>query len=160
VTSGKIAFISNGSLAPGAGGIAAGDAICTSEASTNGLPGTYKALLASTTASAISRFTLAAHYVRPDGTLIADGATLAAGGVLASGIWQRPTGIYLESFADIAWTGASTPSDVGTAASTCNDFTSAAGNGTFGRATLIDGTWWNGGTGSCGQAHHVYCLQE
>lgn len=161
VTSGKIAFISNATINPGSnpGGIGAADALCANEA-TN-LNGSYKALLASTTASAISRFTPGNVYIRRDGTRIGDYATLAAGGTLESGIWQRPTGVYLNSFADVVWTGAATPSAVGTTASTCGNFASGSGSGgIFGRGPFADSTWWNASTGSCAQGHHVYCLQE
>lgn len=160
VTSGKIAFISNGTINPSSnpGGITAADTLCANEAVS--LNGSYKALLASTTASAISRFTPGNVYIRPDGTLIGDYATLAAGGALESGIWQRPTAVYINSFADVVWTGAATPSAVGTNLSTCGNFASNPGNGTFGRGPLADATWWNASTGSCAQAHHVYCLQE
>jgi hypothetical protein len=162
VQTGNIAFITNGTINPStAPGLAGADALCTTEATNFALPGTYKALLATSTASAISRFAVAAQYVRPDGTLIATGAALAAGSALASGIWQRPNGVYLVSFSDVAWTGAATPSVAGTTASTCSDFTSSTGSGTFGRGTLADPTWWkDAGTSPCGQAHHVYCLQE
>jgi hypothetical protein len=162
VQTGKIAFITNGTINPTtAPGLAGGDSLCSTEATGAALPGTYKALLATSTASAISRFAVAAQYVRPDGTLIATGATLAAGSELASGIWQRPNGVYLASFSDVAWTGATTPSVAGTTASTCTDFTSSTGSGSFGRGTLADATWWkDAGTSPCGQAHHVYCLQE
>ena len=160
VTSGKLAFISNGTINPSSnpGGITAADTLCTNEAVS--LNGSYKALLASTTANAISRFTPGNVYVRRDGTLIGDYDTLAAGGALESGIWQRPTGAYLASFSDVVWTGATTPSEVGTTASTCGNFASGAGSGTFGRGPLADATWWSASTGSCAQAHHVYCLQE
>lgn len=160
VTSGKVAFISNGTINPSSnpGGIGAADTLCDNEGVM--LPGSYKALLASTTATAISRFTPGNVYIRPDGTRIGDYDTLAAGGALESGIWQRPTGVYLASFSDVVWTGAATPSTVGSAASTCGNFTSGSGSGTFGRGPLADATWWSASTGSCAQAHHVYCLQE
>ncbi len=162
-STGNIAFITNGTLDPSTGdGLTSADAMCASEAAGASLAGNYKALLATASASAISRITLAAHYVRPDGTLIADGPTLAAGGTLASGIWQRPTGAYLTSPSDVAWTGATTPSDAGTASSTCGDFASASGAGTFGSATFADSTWWNqtAFTSNCSTPHHVYCLQQ
>lgn len=160
VTNGKVAFISNGTINPSTGtGIAGADSMCNTEGM--GLNGSFKALLASTTAPAISRFTPGNVYIRRDGTLIGDYDTLAAGDALASGIWQRPTGAYLNSFADVVWTGAATPSTVGTAASTCNNFTSgSSGTGIFGRGPLADSTWWNSATGACSVAHHVYCLQE
>ncbi len=159
ISDGKLAFISNGTFDPSTGtGLAGADSLCNSEATL--LPGSYKALLATTTANAISRFAPGNVYVRPDRTLIGDYATLAAGGALESGIWQRPTGVYLNSFADVAWTGAATPSTVGSAASTCNNFTSGSGSGTFGRGPLADATWWSSASGLCSAAHHVYCLQE
>src|SRR5262249_56719028 len=49
------AFMTKNPFTPG-GGIAAADSLCAMEASNAGLPGTYKALLATTTASAASRF--------------------------------------------------------------------------------------------------------
>lgn len=163
VTTGKIAFITNGTIQPSAGdGLASADGKCATEAANALLPGTYKALLATSTASAISRVALAATYVRPDGTLIADGATLAAGGTLASGIWQRPTGAYLSSISDVAWTGATTPSVAGTSTSTCGNFASATGAAIFGSGTLASSAWWNNtaNTSGCAAMHHVYCLQQ
>lgn len=163
IATGKIAFITNGTLDPSTGdGLTSADTMCGNEAAGALLPGTYKALLATSAASAISRIAVAAQYVRPDGTLIADGATLASGGTLTSGIWQRPTGVYLASLSDVAWTGASTPSTVGDASSTCGDFASASGAGFFGRATLSDPTWWHDTTtpSTCSTPHHVYCLEQ
>ena len=65
------AFTTNAVFTPG-GGLAAADALCNSEASTASLPGTYRALLATTTASAASRFsTSGAPWGRPDGVLLA-----------------------------------------------------------------------------------------
>ncbi|MEB2285095.1 MAG: hypothetical protein B6D46_10190 [Polyangiaceae bacterium UTPRO1] len=162
VTSGKIVFITSGTMKPSAGGgLASADTMCALEAAGAHLPGTYKALLATTTAGAAARIDPAALYVRPDGTFIADGATLAAGGVLASGIWQRPTGEYLGSYSDVAWSGAATPSEAGTASSTCGDFASGTGSGFFGRATLITPTWWQDAmTSRCDLGHHVYCVEQ
>ncbi|MCC6847523.1 MAG: hypothetical protein IT294_03410 [Deltaproteobacteria bacterium] len=163
VTEGKLAFITNGTLDPSTGdGIASADAMCASEALGASLSGTYKALLATSTASAVSRIALAATYVRRDGTFVADGATLAAGGTLASGIWQRPTGAYLGSLSDVAWSGATTPSVAGTSTTTCGDFASSTGAAIFGSATFASATWWNNtaNTSACATEHHVYCLQQ
>jgi hypothetical protein len=163
ISTGNIAFISLETLDPSSGdGLGSADSMCASEAASASLPGTYKALLATSSASATSRITLAAQYIRPDGTFIATGAVLAAGGELESGIWQRPTGAYLASISDIAWSGATTPSATGTASSTCGDFASASGSGFFGRATFLDSRWWHdaSSTSPCGNPHHVYCLQQ
>jgi hypothetical protein len=162
-TSGKIAFYSTNGLTPAPGaGIAAADTVCTNEATAAGLAGTYKALIATSTASAISRFAAASTsiYVRPDGVIIASGATLALGDSLASGIWQHADGTYGAN--SNAWTGATSPSVAGTSASTCGDWQSAAStSGIGGPVTFADATWWNGFTnGMCTQPFKVYCLQE
>lgn len=156
---GKRAFLSVGNFTPGAG-IDAADQICTAEALAAGMPGTYKALLATTTTAAVARFPLAPLYVRPDGIAVGTGAQLAGGEGLMSGIWQNAFGTYGNN--NPAWTGAATPSAVGTAGSTCNDWTSTASNsGIGGATTLADATWWSSFTnGSCTQAFKVYCLQE
>jgi hypothetical protein len=119
-------------------------------------------LIATTTASAISRFGAASTstYVRPDGVVIASGATLALGDPLESGIWQHADGTYGAN--SNAWTGATSPSVKGTATSTCNDWQSTTStSGIGGPVTFADTTWWNGFTnGACTQAFKVYCIQE
>jgi len=162
-TSGKLAFYSVGGLTPAPGaGITAADTLCMNEATAAGLSGTYQALLATTTATAISRFGAASTsiYVRPDGIVIAPGATLASGNSLESGIWQHADGTYAAN--SNAWTGATSPSVVGTAASTCDDWqatTSTSGIG--GAVTFADAMWWNAFTnGDCTQPFKVYCLEE
>ena len=164
-TSGKIAFVSTKNFTPGPGvGVAAGDTLCASEATAASLPGTYKALLATSTASAASRMTIAPLYVRPDGIPIAAGTTVAAGGALDSGIWQRADGSYVPATGDLAYTGAPTPSSVGTATTTCSDWTSAATPGAIvGATSFADSTWWNlpsQSPVSCTQKIAVYCLQQ
>ncbi len=58
-------------------GLAAMDALCTTEATAAALPGTYRAAVATSTASVTSRFTLDDRpWHRPDGTLVARGAEL------------------------------------------------------------------------------------
>ena len=66
-------------------GIAAADALCTSEATAAGLPGTYRAFLATKQASAMSRFDLGgAPWVRVDGVVLATTASdFGAGNFLA-----------------------------------------------------------------------------
>jgi hypothetical protein len=156
VTGGKVAFVSLATFTPG-GGLAAADAICASEGGAG-----YQALLATTTASAASRFTAAPTYVRPDGIAIASGATLFAGDILASGIWQRQSGVYLSSSSEIVWTGAATPGVLGSAASTCDDWTSTVSTtATIGAATLSDSQWWNfNSNGNCATPRHLYCVEE
>jgi hypothetical protein len=164
-TSGNLAFATTKSFTPGPGGIDGADTLCANEAAAASLPGTYKALLATTTASAASRMTLASLYVRPDGIPIATGTTVQAGGALDSGIWQRADGTYVPATGDLAFTGAPTPASTGTLTSTCSDWMSTATPGaTIGATTFADPTWWFVPPGvnpvSCNQALAVYCLQQ
>jgi hypothetical protein len=163
-TAGKIAFVSTKSFTPGPGvGIAGADALCASNATAASLPGTFKALLATTAASAASRVTLAPLYVRPDGIPIASGTTLSAGGVLDSGIWQRADGTYSPATGDLAYTGAPTPASLpASAASTCDDWTATTSTAAvIGADTFADPTWWNlASTQTCAATLAVYCLEQ
>jgi hypothetical protein len=163
-TAGKVAFVSTKGFTPGPGvGIAGADALCASNANDAGLAGTFKALLSTTTATAASRVTLAPLYVRPDGIPIASGTTIAAGGVLDSGIWQRADGTYSPATGDIVYTGAPNPSSLPTsAASTCDDWTATTSTAALiGADTFADPTWWNlASTQACTATLAVYCLEQ
>jgi hypothetical protein len=163
-TAGKIAFVSTKTFTPGpAVGIDGADALCAANATSAGLVGTYKALLATTTASAASRVTLAPLYVRPDGIAIASGSTIAAGGPLDSGIWQRADGTYVPATGDLAYTGAPSPSAVApTLAASCDDWTSTASTSAhIGADTFADPLWWAlAQNGVCTSTLAVYCLEQ
>ncbi len=152
---GNVVFVTNGLFTPG-GGIAAADALCNSEA--GGL-GTYIAFLATTTQSAAGRTVLSVLNKRKDNVFVGSDTTIAGGGPLVSGIWQTATGAYVTS--GQVWTGAATPSALGTAASTCNDWTlTTSTTGIFGRAPFADATWWNTGTQNCSTASRLYCVPQ
>lgn len=71
---GRKMFMTARSFTPG-GGISAADAVCGSEATAAGLSGTYRALLATTTATAASRFTTSGPpWIRTDGLPITNTA--------------------------------------------------------------------------------------
>ncbi len=164
-TSGMIAFVSDKTFLPGPSvGIDGADALCAANAAAASLPGTYKALLATTTASAASRVTLAPLYVRPDGIPIASGATIASGSALESGIWQRANGTYVPATGDLVFTGAPSPSAAAPLlANSCNDWTSTAplDSAYIGADTFADPTWWNlAANGDCTDTLAVYCLQQ
>lgn len=158
----RFAFITSVALLPG-GGLAAADALCASEQ--GGLPGTYRAYLATTTASAASRLNLATFpYMRVDLQRVGGAAELGMWAALQSGIWQYVSGAYVSNTilsARAAWTGAATPDSIGTAASTCDDWTSTAGTGYTGDPTLASPAWFGNLPGqTCSMARRVYCLQE
>ncbi len=161
--SGKIAFVSTKIFAPGPGiGIAGADTVCANNASSAGLTGTFKALLATTSASAASRVALAPLYVRPDGIPIATGTTIAAGSALDSGMWQRADGTYVPATGDLVFTGAPSPSATGTISSTCSDWTATTSTtAVIGADTFADPSWWNlASNGTCTSTLAVYCLQQ
>lgn len=135
---GRIAFLS-GAHAIG-GGIAALDAACAADALAAGLPGTFEAFVATSTASAASRFDLGgAPWVRPDGVSVVAAAAHLTDRRLLAPIAVRADGTYAPQWS--AWTGATSPLAIGTAETTCSDWTdgSAAGTGSWGLSSATEG---------------------
>jgi hypothetical protein len=165
-TPGRIAFVTKGTL-DNTSGIAGADSLCAAEASAASLPGTFQALLSTSTTPAAMRsgFNFSAMsepYVRPDGIKIADAPTIAAGAPLDSGVWQNADGTYVTTFS-LPWTGSSTPSSPTTTAQTCDDWStnSDPASGDIGETRHSGEFWWNAGTTAlCGNSLPIYCLQE
>ena len=163
--SGRYAFVSKGTVQPGAGhSRATFDALCQSEANTAGLPGTYLALVATTQSTAIERFTTSATsppWFRPDGVQL----VTAAGGLLGDGpellapFNVAADGTYVADSSP--WTGALQTDQVGTLATTCNDSSSAVGSGDGGMSSLAY-DWYNEFQESltCAGAEPAFCLQQ
>jgi hypothetical protein len=163
---GRLAFTSEATFFPGAG-IEDADEICNLEASANDLPGTYLALLATTSSSAISRFDLSGPtWVRvgdrlplaPTASAFADPNTVnndVAPVVTASGARTGPRGI---------WTGSTSLSTVGTAATTCANWTAQTNSHTavFGLSSATYRQLWlsHQSLGTCASHFKVTCLQE
>ena len=104
------------------GGLAGADAHCASDAAAANVTGTFQALLATSTASAGSRFA-PGNWVRLDGVSVGDMTT----GPLTAPPLLSSTGAYTAS--SYAWTGAALPTAVALgAAYTCQDWTAAAGS--------------------------------
>jgi hypothetical protein len=159
---GRLAFMSTGNFNPSTG-VPSADTLCQSEATAAGLanPGTFLALLSTSTASAASRFdmsAMSAPFVRPDGIKIADAPTLAAGMVLDSGIWQHADASYFSGFDPTVWTGSATPN--ATSANTCTDWTSNSAKGTDGFATETEIMWWRSFDMTSCSSKPVYCLEQ
>jgi len=71
---GRLAFVTIQAYVP-TGGLAGADALCATEAAGASLPGSFRALLATNAASAISRFDLTGPtWVRTDGAALAESA--------------------------------------------------------------------------------------
>ncbi|HEV2170657.1 MAG TPA: hypothetical protein VGR40_06900 [Candidatus Binatus sp.] len=158
---GRIAFVSKGDFDPTTG-VSSADALCQSEATSAGLanPGTYLALLSTSTASAASRFNLSMGspaYVRPDGIKIADAPALASGAI-DSGIWQYADGTYFTGFDFFTSTGSTAPDTTGTLANTCNDWTSKSSNQIVGNAAET-AIWWDEVSFPCA-SRPVFCLES
>jgi List-Bact-rpt repeat protein len=160
---GRIAFLTDGNWAP-SGGVSGADALCALEASRANLSGTFRAMIATSNASALSRFDLSgAPWVRPDGIpVVAAAADLASGAPLTA-ITVRANGGYIGR--GFSWTGVATNlSSPGTLASTCRDWssTSAGDNATVGyETTTTAGAFASYGSEPCSYLlGHLYCLQE
>lgn len=163
--SGRVAFMSTPWTI--AGGLAGADAHCQGLANTNGLPaGTYRALLATTAASAASRFNLVGQpWIRRDGTPLAMSGTALMNGQIDAPITQFADGTYnTQASGNNVRTGASSPTvAAANAGETCNDWTSTVGNTSWrGYLPVTDSRWFKFGTAaySCTAPTKIYCLQQ
>lgn len=168
----RLAFVTAAPLTMGALGITDADTLCSVEATTAGLTGSFKAYLATTAAAAQTRFALTAAkggWYRVDGTpFVADPALLMnVSGRPVAPLTQRADGSYMDdnptSHVDV-WTGMNgAPNAKSTDATfSCADWTdaTAAGTGRFGQASFIDERFSSSGTDACSTPRPIYCLQE
>jgi hypothetical protein len=162
---GRIAFLTRGKWTP-SGGPAAADSLCQSEADSASLNGTFKALLATSTGSAQSRFEPitpdSLPWARPDGVAIAPtAAELFTSTFLNTSINQSADGLSYFGF-EAAWGGASDPATAGTPETTCTNWTSTSDGGCwmgFAGFTYQQSSFAYT-TGPCSMAIRLYCLQE
>jgi hypothetical protein len=151
--SGRIVFVSNG-LFDTSTGLAGADALCTSEASSAGLPGNFRALLAGNGTNATRFIPNDLPWYRVDGVAVTtDFATLTAP------MLRTASGSAGATF-DFVATGSLDTLTFGTAASTCNNWStnSSAASGTFGHPQQSI-TWFGSNTTSCNTPAHLYCFQ-
>jgi cysteine-rich repeat protein len=159
---GRLAFVVTPGWQP-KNGLAGADAYCQSAATTAGLPGTYLALMGSSTVSMVSRFdTTKAPWVRADGVaLVANAADLFVKG----GKWLAPlnTGPTGAAIGMAAWTGTNDPTTPAPATTTCSDWTSnsTAVTGAAGEtAETYVSQALQTGTPNCSLSFPLYCLQQ
>lgn len=156
---GRLAFISQQNFQADLG-IAAADAICQDEADRAGRTGTFKALLATSAAGALSRFSLAGDaWVRPDGVLVWESTATAPSATslapLAIDAWGDPL-----PAGGVAWTGAE---NLGAASgSTCGDWSQARSDlfapvANAGRAGPF---WLKDGPIPCNFTARLLCLED
>jgi hypothetical protein len=149
-TAGPFAFVTEGQVRPTTG-LADADALCASEAATAGLSGTFLALLSTSLATAVDRFTPNLVYVRVDGVRFGNITSSMPDTFLN----VTATGAVLPAD-EVAWTGGSPTS---TSTATCTDWT-GLGMGGRGFPQASDTRAYVAGGDSCDQAHHVYCFQQ
>src|SRR5207244_775845 len=119
-TPGRIAFLSSKQVDPSKG-MASADALCQSEATGAGLSGSYLALLSTSSASAVSRFSATGGtWVRPDGIPLVNQATdllnfdpsrdvVAALNIAADKSYVLPSGDTWTGGDVFVWAGAQAP---------------------------------------------------
>ena len=157
---GRRAWLS--SWIPGTG-IAAADAACSNDASTAGFIGTFRALLASNGASAISRFNIErGAWSRVDGAVLATSAQAFAAGDVLTSLNVTASGAYNATLLQVVWTGGR-PSEDGTNTTTCETWTVAGPSmtGVPGYA-LSSGSdaFDQGQLFACGTGNGLYCLED
>ena len=144
--SGKRAFVTDASF--GLGGVLGADQLCQTEAAP--LSGTFVAAIATSTEPASSRIG-SAPLVRLDGVAIGTlDAPLAPLNV-------TPARHYVTSR---VWTGAPTPEELGSDASTCKDWTSSALSGTAGDVARSNAVSFDDGAQPCANQASLYCLEQ
>ncbi len=155
--SGRFAFATTQQLSS-AGGLAAFDEACAEEASAAGLRGTFLAAVATSTASAASRFDLDGEpWVNTLGqVVIAEPQDLASGSfdLSAAIAWDAQGSPAVER----VWTGADAPNEIG--AQTCGDWASdSSGAAVVGAPTSV-AEWFSNVVDLCSLDFGVYCLEE
>jgi hypothetical protein len=144
--------------AAGQSGLRAGDAICATRAAAAGLSGTFKAWLADSTTSAVSRFTGEGPWVRLDGVLVASSKL-----ELTSGRLRATLGVdELEQYVGHqgAYTGAS-PSGAASPPN-CSDWSddSFSADGVVGTVATAGGAWTWFSPSTCAGRARLYCFEQ
>jgi hypothetical protein len=156
---GRLAFLSRGTLTPGAG-LSAADALCAREALSASLSGSFIALLATRGASATSRLSAGQPWVRADGVAIVERATdLLAGGWPSAPLSLQLDGEYRGTVG--VWTGAAGPNHAPSDASHCSGWSSTNGDGVYGISGYAAARSFDFDAEPCSATYlHLYCLQQ
>jgi hypothetical protein len=140
---------------PASGGPTMLDRHCQDEADAANLSRTFRALVATTTGSARSRFTPSTKaWTRLDGVIIAQPAL----NQLTAPLTVTPAGAHLDAF---AFTGAQDPTRMATTTSSCSDWTASASAQTpsTGYTARSDSASFFDGFGATCAAAYLYCLE-
>lgn len=156
-STGRLAFLSRGLFAPGAG-VAAADALCQSEAQAAGRSGTFRAQLALSDSLPEARFdTSGLPWVRPDGVLVAK----TAAGYFRDPLLDSPVNVSLDGAyqsSAFVWWGR-TRNGLSNSESTCASWTSTTTTGLMlSAATTVTASATIPLT--CAQSARVICLEN
>ncbi len=156
--SGPIAFLSTNWSTNG--GIAGADARCQNDATSAGLSGTFKALIATTSASAASRFNQTGDvWVMVDGLPIATSRAAMFADNFERPITVQANGAYINGS---TWNGAFKPNVVGAADQTCENWSSVlpSSHGVSSTGSAIGDKTFGAGNTQCDWPYfRLICLQ-
>ena len=156
---GRRAFVTSVSIAATAG-IDAFDAQCQDDAQAAGLPGTFSALVSTTTTPATERFDLGGEpwSLLNDVPVVENAADLAAPNpTLLAPIWLSASGI--DEGGGAAWQGSTAPSVAAAAGENCGDWSLTMGEGLAGARTR-SAVWWGTISVACTDTRRLFCLEE
>lgn len=146
------------------GGLAGADTICQQRAQTGGLPGTYKALLSSSSTDARDRILFEAPLKLPDGTKIADDWQDLWDGTLDHTINKTEFNQLISNVTlHFVWSGTESNGfrDTNPNTNFCNNWSVANGTVTNnGLAQYSDYRWIDSGSVSCGGGMGLYCASN
>jgi hypothetical protein len=153
---GRLAFVTTATWTPGLG-INGADALCATEATSHSFAGSFKALLTTSTATGLSRFSLTgAPWVRVDGIRFVDSAMdLADRPVLAAFLLRADGSPPLTGAGNWAW--------MGSAPDNCTDWSSNANGvlGITGDSTSAErAQFFSRQSSTCNSARPLVCLQQ
>jgi hypothetical protein len=161
----RYAFVSTNAWTPTGGrGPGAGSADERCNLDKGSLPGTYVALLSTSTSPASDPARLDPSgpvWVRPDGIVIASTTANLFAGTTQAPINQQSDGTYLTNFNQV-FTGGFVPNmTTGTAASeSCTDWSVSTGTADVAYPISMYRWFGTGSTLSCTTAARLYCLQQ
>ena len=102
--------------------------------------------------------------MRFDMTRVGAATELGTSAPLQSGIWQNMGGNYVSQTIlsnRAVWTGSFSPGALGTAATTCSDWTSNSGTAYIGDPSLVSPEWFARAAGQdCSVPRRLYCLRD
>ena len=158
------AFVTSNNFDANMGGLAGADKICNTAAQGGGLPGTYVAMLSTSTVAAKTRLGSARGWIRTDGLPIADTPqSLFTDDKMYYPIGTTELGTAAQRFDD-PFTGSGNDGTYATISgppSTCNDWTSdnAALSAACGSISFASDGWLGSCGGECDGHYPVFCFE-